>query len=83
MASDPRRTDAPMRPAPTAKGESLSQRLGREFAEMQNAAMRAESMPDATPESKRMVRKLADEKRRAYEAAADAEKTGRSVVFNR
>lgn len=68
--------------APASSG-SLSQRLGKEYADLENAARRAEDMPDATPESKRMVRKLADDKRRAYEAAADAEKTGRSVVLKR
>lgn len=73
---------APAAPA-KASGQSLSQRLGKEYADLENAARRAEDMPDATPEPKRMVRKLADDKRRAYEAAADAEKTGRSVVLKR
>lgn len=67
----------------TSSSASLSQRLGKEYADLENAARRAEDMPDATPESRRMVRKLADDKRRAFEAAADAEKTGRSVVLRR
>lgn len=75
---------APAAPAsPRASSASLSQRLGKEYADLENAAKRAEAMPEATLESKRMVRKLADDKRKAYEAAADAEKTGRSVVMKR
>jgi hypothetical protein len=67
----------------TSSSASLSQRLGKEYADLENAARRAEDMPDATPESRRMVRKLADDKRRAFEAAAAAEKDGRSVVLRR
>lgn len=67
----------------TSSSASLAQRLGKEYADLENAARRAEEMPDATLESRRMVRKLADDKRRAFEAAADAEKTGRSVVLKR
>jgi hypothetical protein len=67
----------------TSSSASLSQRLGKEYADLENAARRAEDMPDATPESRRMVRKLADDKRRAFESAAAAEKDGRSVVLRR
>jgi hypothetical protein len=67
----------------TSSSASLAQRLGKEYADLENAARRAEDMPDATPESRRMVRKLADDKRRAFEAAAAAEKDGRSVVLRR
>jgi hypothetical protein len=66
-----------------AKSASLSQRLGKEFSELETAAQNAAKMPDATPESKARVRKMADNARMAYEAAADAEKTGRSVVLKR
>lgn len=66
-----------------APSVSLSQRLGKEYAELEGAAQQAVKMPQATPESKARVRKMADDARKAYEAAADAEKTGRSVVLKR
>lgn len=65
------------------KGASLSQRMGKEYADLENAAQAAAKMPQATAESKARVRKMADDARKAYEAAADAEKTGRSVVLKR
>jgi hypothetical protein len=76
---------AASKPAAPAKssGMSLSQRLGKEYAELEGAAQNAVKMPQATPESKARVRKMADDARKAYEAAADAEKTGRSVVLKR
>jgi hypothetical protein len=66
-----------------AKGASLAQRLGKEFSDLETAAQNAAKMPDATPESKARVRRMADNARMAYEAAAEAEKTGRSVVLKR
>lgn len=69
--------------APAPSKTSLSQRMGKEYAELENAAQAAVKMPQATPESKARVRKMADDARMAYEVAADAEKTGRSVVFKR
>lgn len=82
-ASAPAATTTPAAKPAKASGESLSQRLGREYADLENAAKRAEAMPAATVESRQMVRKLADQKRKAYEDAAAAEKEGRSVVLKR
>lgn len=81
MASKP----AASKPAAPAKssGMSLSQRLGKEYADLEGAAQNAVQMPQASAESKARVRKMADDARKAYEAAADAEKTGRSVVLKR
>lgn len=70
-------------PASKPSSASLSQRLGKEYADLENAAQAAVKMPQATAESKARVRKMADDARKAYEAAADAEKTGRSVVLKR
>lgn len=83
-----RAVSAPAKPAaktasPSASkpsGMSLVQRLGREYAELEAQARRAESMEGASPQSKAAIRRLADDKRRAYEAATSAEKSGRSVV---
>jgi hypothetical protein len=70
-------------PATKTKSASLAQRLGKDYADLERAAQNAVKMPQATPESKARVRKMADDARKAYEAAADAEKTGRSVVLKR
>jgi hypothetical protein len=82
MASKPAASKPAAAPA-KASSASLSQRLGKEYADLENAAQAAVKMPQATPESKARVRKMADDARKAYEAAADAEKTGRSVVLKR
>jgi hypothetical protein len=77
------KASAPAKTASKPSGASLSQRMGKEYADLENAAQAAAKMPQATPESKARVRKMADDARKAYEAAADAEKTGRSVVLKR
>jgi hypothetical protein len=77
------KASAPAKTASKPSSASLSQRLGKEYADLENAAQAAVKMPQATPESKARVRKMADDARKAYEAAADAEKTGRSVVLKR
>lgn len=62
---------------------SLAQRKGNEFAAMENAARRAESDKNTSPAARKAVRAAADNARKTYQAAADAEKSGRSVVFRR
>ena len=77
------KSSSPAKTASKPSGASLSQRMGKEYADLENAAQAAVKMPEATPESKARVRKMADNARMAYEAAADSEKTGRSVVLKR
>ena len=77
------KTSSPAKTAAKPSSASLSQRMGKEYADLERAAQAAVQMPQASAESKARVRKMADDARKAYEAAADAEKTGRSVVLKR
>ncbi|NQW93628.1 MAG: hypothetical protein HQ446_06280 [Polaromonas sp.] len=83
-----RAASAKSKPAAKAKAlstadTSLSQRLGKQYLDIESAAVNAAKMPDASAESKTRVRTLADKARMAYEDAADSERTGRSVVLKR
>ena len=66
-----------------SSGMSLAQSKGAEYQTMSRIADEAEKNPNASLAAKQAARKNADKARSTYEAAADAEKTGRSVVFKR
>lgn len=69
--------------APKSSGMSLAQSKGNEYAQLERIAKAAESNPGVSAAAKAAARKNADAARATYEAASDAEKTGRSVVFKR
>lgn len=80
----------PAKPSTPAKAEahkpsgmSLAQSKGSEYAQLERIAKAAESNPGVSAAAKAAARKNADAARATYEAASDAEKTGRSVVFKR
>jgi hypothetical protein len=63
---------------PKASERSLSQRLGQEFADVDQAYR---SMPKGTSKTASdALTKMRDEKKAAYEKAAESERTGKSVV---
>lgn len=72
---------APEKKAEPARAESLSQRLGRDFASIQT---RLNNIPAGTSiAARKALEDMAAKARKAYEDAADAEKSGRSVVMKR
>ena len=62
---------------------SLAQSKGAEYTTLEKIAREAESNAGVSAAAKAAARANADRARKTYEAAADAEKTGRSVVFKR
>lgn len=74
---------APKRAAEAPRSTTLVQDMGKKFAEAEKAAKAIEMRPDAYAGEKARARAAANEARKAYEDAADAQKTGKSVVFKR
>ena len=74
-----------IKPAPKAEAptQSLAQSKGAEYATFEKIARDAESNPTVSMAARTAARANADRARKTYEDAADAEKTGRSVVFKR
>ena len=69
--------------ATKSSGMSLAPSKGAEYQTMSRIADEAAKNPNASAAAKQAARRNADNARATYEAAADAEKTGRSVVFKR
>lgn len=76
---------APAKAAPALEAPkmSLAQSKGAEFSTLERIARDAEANSSVSATAKAAARANAERARKTYEAAADAEKTGRSVVFKR
>ena len=74
-----------IKPAPKAEApkQSLAQSKGAEFATFEKIARDAEENPGVSMAARQAARANANRARKVYEDAADAEATGRSVVFKR